>query len=108
MDCLNCKKEVLQTPGKRERQFCNSTCRSNFWQKAKRKVAQNNKPGNKKRLQKERNTVSQAAAKHSNPLTPDACVKPKNLDELKALCPFEAGTDERRVWVAEERQKYGI
>lgn len=36
-------------------------------------------------------------------------VKPRNLDELKALCPAEI-TDkyERAAWVGKERQKYGI
>lgn len=33
---------------------------------------------------------------------------PTTLDELKALCPFEKGTDEFRLWVQTERQKYGI
>lgn len=33
---------------------------------------------------------------------------PKNLDELKALCPFKKGTDEYRLWVQTERQKYSI
>lgn len=37
MQCAECKKELEQTPGKRPKVFCNSTCRSNFWQKAKRK-----------------------------------------------------------------------
>lgn len=37
MKCLECKKDLEQTPGKRVKQFCNSTCRSNFWQKEKRK-----------------------------------------------------------------------
>jgi hypothetical protein len=31
--CLNCKKDLVQTAGKREKIFCNSTCRSNYWQK---------------------------------------------------------------------------
>lgn len=31
--CLECKKEIIQTSGKRKRQFCNSSCRSLFWQK---------------------------------------------------------------------------
>lgn len=35
-------------------------------------------------------------------------VKPKNLDELKALCPFPEKTLERSDWVRTERQKYGI
>lgn len=35
--------------------------------------------------------------------------KPRNLEELKALCPPEL-TDEwdRRAWIRTERQKYGI
>lgn len=32
---------------------------------------------------------------------------PTTLDELKALCPH-TDKDERRIWVATERQKYGI
>jgi len=42
MKCLNCDTELEQTEGKREKQFCNSTCRSNYWQKAKRKKKLNN------------------------------------------------------------------
>lgn len=34
--------------------------------------------------------------------------KPKNLDELKALCPYPEKSDERSEWVRTERQKYGI
>ena len=36
MKCKNCNKELVQIPGKRGKQFCNSTCRSNYWQKSKR------------------------------------------------------------------------
>lgn len=35
-NCKNCDESIPQTEGKRKRDFCNSTCRSNFWQKAKR------------------------------------------------------------------------
>lgn len=34
--CKNCGHSVDQTPGKRTKEFCNVTCRSNFWQKKKR------------------------------------------------------------------------
>lgn len=34
--------------------------------------------------------------------------KPKNLDELKAICPYPEKSDERSEWVRIERQKYGI
>jgi endogenous inhibitor of DNA gyrase (YacG/DUF329 family) len=36
MNCPNCDKELEQIEGKRQKQFCNSTCRSNFWQKQNR------------------------------------------------------------------------
>jgi len=39
MECLNCGEVLHQTPGKRERKYCNSTCRSNHFQKEKRKEA---------------------------------------------------------------------
>lgn len=36
MNCLQCGKELINTPGRRPKQFCNSTCRSNYWNKAKK------------------------------------------------------------------------
>lgn len=45
MQCPNCGKEIIQTDGKRKKQFCNSTCRSNVWHKERRK---NKKPTPKK------------------------------------------------------------
>jgi len=36
MECLDCEKELIQIPKKRKKEFCNSTCRSNYWQKADR------------------------------------------------------------------------
>lgn len=35
-------------------------------------------------------------------------MKPKNLDELKALCPFPEKSEERSQWIRIERQKYKI
>jgi len=45
MKCPNCEKEIEQTKGKRKKKFCNSTCRSNVWQKKKRKLEEK-KPEN--------------------------------------------------------------
>lgn len=45
MKCPNCEKELEQIEGKRAKQFCNSTCRSNHWQKEKRKVSFIDKKG---------------------------------------------------------------
>jgi hypothetical protein len=35
-NCLNCNEPIEQTPGKKEKQFCNVSCRSSYWQKQKR------------------------------------------------------------------------
>ena len=37
MGCKECDKDLAQTDGKRKKEFCNSTCRSNFWQKNRKK-----------------------------------------------------------------------
>ncbi len=29
--CLFCQKEIVQSEGKRKKEYCNNTCRSNFW-----------------------------------------------------------------------------
>jgi len=44
MKCPNCDKELKQTEGKREKKFCNSTCRSNVWAKLKRQKKENKAP----------------------------------------------------------------
>ncbi|HEY5391437.1 MAG TPA: hypothetical protein VIJ57_04940 [Hanamia sp.] len=33
--CLNCGKEVKQTPGKKERKYCDDKCKQKHWQKMK-------------------------------------------------------------------------
>lgn len=48
MGCLECGKELIQTPGKRPKQFCNVTCRSNYWQKKNRAEKERGKPGRPK------------------------------------------------------------
>ena len=42
--CLNCGTELTQLAGKRKKVFCDSTCRSNYWQKQKRKTSTFVKP----------------------------------------------------------------
>lgn len=61
MKCLECQTELTQTLGKREKKFCNSTCRSNYWQKQKvleRKLTETNsktEPENKEEIEKQTN-----------------------------------------------------
>lgn len=124
-ECLNCGQELALLPGKRVKVFCNSTCRSNYWQKADRlekagktdeevvkilsQITKNNKPKNKKRIEKERNTVAVISAKIQNPLTESQMIRPpRTLDELKALCPKELTGFEKSQWIGTKRQEYGI
>lgn len=37
-NCKKCGKELTQTEGRRAKQFCNSNCRSTFWQNKNKKV----------------------------------------------------------------------
>lgn len=97
------------------------------------KVAENNKPENKERIESERKGSGKKATKMAYPGV-EGCIceigrpynniccpihgngdkgltisgdAPKTLDELKKLCPF-TDPDERRIWVAKERQKYNL
>lgn len=44
MTCKQCNKELIQTEGRREKEFCDSTCRSKYWYGQ-------NKKGKKKKKQ---------------------------------------------------------
>lgn len=103
MECKFCKKVVEQPEGKRKKEFCNNTCRSNFW------YAQNKK--GKPSVTLTDNTKPNKELKP--PTTPKTnytinTSTPKNLIELKTMCPFKEIGDERSAWIATERQKYGI
>jgi len=115
MKCTNCGAEIKQAEGKRERRFCDSTCRSGYWQKQKRasnvkkeyvplpkdyvpsiRIAAIDVLGNKKPL--------------VNKLTPEVKVefKPKTLAELKAKCPKGFDVFDKAKWIQDNRLKYGI
>lgn len=47
-------------------------------------------------------------AKSNNGINTATGRKPRNLGELKALCPPELKDLDRSAWIATERQKYGI
>lgn len=52
MGCLNCGNELVNTPGKKPKQFCGISCRSNYWQKKKRDESgpSAKKPGRPKKI----------------------------------------------------------
>lgn len=81
MKCLECEIELVQIPKKRVKQFCSSTCRSNFWQKAKRKVAENNKPENKKRILGKRNKKPHIP-EQKNPLTETDAIQESAVEKM--------------------------
>jgi hypothetical protein len=45
--CKHCEEEVPQVPGKKKKEFCNNTCRSNYWY-AKNKKKEKNSSNSKR------------------------------------------------------------
>lgn len=56
MKCPVCKKDFNPDTGRRPKKFCTDECKVKFWNAAK-KVQQNNKPENKKRIEEERSAT---------------------------------------------------
>lgn len=117
-DCLFCGKEVVTKPGKKPRQFCGGNCRNKHYYKVANEGKIRKKPGRKpkgvplpqdyveikgtiKAVDSTGKTVIEDVAK---PITRS----PKNLDELKSLCPENLSGFDRSMWIAENRQKYGL
>jgi DNA-directed RNA polymerase subunit M/transcription elongation factor TFIIS len=95
-NCLNCGKILVSTEGKREKKFCNSTCRSNYWQKEKVKM----------KATKKTFKVAKTEPKGKK----NTCVNPtfKTLEELKAACPKELNGVDKGAWISENRVKFNI
>lgn len=122
MEVKTCKRKKCGKPfkpNKPKQQFCSDKCRVYFSrEQVKEAVTGNTKPANKARILKERQIPSKVSGSAKNPLTRAQCVevppkkeashKPKNLEELKALCPAELTGFDRSTWIAENRQKYNI
>jgi hypothetical protein len=101
VQCKECGELLTQTPGKRLREYCNSTCRSNYWQKLKRKNNTKAAPM----------PVDYVEVKEIKAISIDGTVNPiipKNLAELKAMCPPELTGLDRSEWISDNRLKYGI
>lgn len=82
MECPVCKKEFNEHTGRRPKKFCSDECKVKFWN-AKKKVALNNKPENKKRIEEERNTP---------------------IDTTNFKQPVFANDIERQLWEFEQQQ----
>lgn len=84
-NCKNCGNPLVQSPKKRAKQFCDSTCRSGYWQKQKR-ILKNNKPANKARILKERESIAKPLDVRKYPLTEDEMepvVTPATIERLE-------------------------
>ncbi len=104
--CKSCGSELKNTPGRRQKEFCNSTCRSKFWY-AVNKAPKKEAIVNVVDLSKPNKGVKDLSKK---PVETNYSVdtRPKTLDELKKLCPAELTDFDRSEWIANERQKFGI
>lgn len=102
--CLQCQKWVDQPKGKKKKDFCNDTCRSNF------RYAKNKKSKVKFVSPTPESYNSEKIINITND-EPSQWVEPntlKTLIELKELCPPELKGLERSSWIAKNRRKYGI
>jgi uncharacterized Zn finger protein (UPF0148 family) len=119
--CLNCGADLTQLPKKRAKVFCDSTCRSNYWQKSDRlekagksteeivsilsQLAKNNKPDNKKKIEKERNTEYKIGESHKQPEV-DNSAKIKELEEeFKRVTGTSTIAIQRRKFIQQQISK---
>ena len=118
-NCLNCGKEVPQKEGKRQRKYCDDSCKMAFHNKKKpkeskyvlkstyealkkdyetliaRNVAENNKPENKAHILAEINEVIQRPAEvFKQPLTPKEAIK----QPIQSKMPEGLGWKEQLEW----------
>ena len=73
MGCKHCKKDLEHLPGKRKKEFCNDTCRSNFWQKERRR--------------KINEAMDLKEKKESEPVVPSEKEEPKEEKKRKPVIP---------------------
>jgi hypothetical protein len=98
MDCPVCKKEFDEHTGRRPKKFCSDNCKVKFWN-VKKKVAENNKPENKKRILGERNaTPITEKSIYQNPIA-DNSEKIKELEEEIKTLPDVGLGKKRRIFL---------
>jgi hypothetical protein len=77
-ECRFCKKEIEQPAGKRAKEFCNNTCRSNYWYDKNKKgktVIKVNQPTNEKKIEPPKTTDTTINTISSRPFMNDAIRK---------------------------------
>jgi len=126
-NCKHCSKPLKHVPGRKQKSFCNPNCRNKYFYAERKKIIEAAKaaliplPSAYVTVKKVGVLTKDGTAKPLIPKTPkvDAPIKPvhevlgshmrpRNLDELKKLCPPELTGFDRSAWISTERQKYGI
>ena len=80
MNCPVCQNEFNPNTGRRQKRFCSDPCKVKFWN-AFKKVGKNNQPEKKVAIEAERETVSEASNKATNPLTQKEAIPPMPIKE---------------------------
>ena len=104
--CKYCNKDF--EPKNPKGKFCSDRCRVYFGRREKSLQAKGFKNGDT--VLHGIATLDEKGNKSAVILKePIVLIKaPKNLAELKELCPFKENGDERSAWIAKNRQKYSI
>ena len=133
--CLNSEKEIISIEGRRAKKYCDNKgkCKGEYFRKLK-KVADfvpkskyddlNNRYNQliNATRGKDENGVNNDEVKVTDLTKPNKEVKvkiiattnysidtlPKNLNDLKDLCPKELNGFEKSDWISQNRVKYGI
>lgn len=98
--CANCGQELTHTEGRRKKKFCTENCRIKFHYK--------NHPRSKKKPTASPKIEQKAALPKPPPVIVLPQQRPRNLDELRAMCPKELDGLDRSDWIRTNRQKYNI
>lgn len=105
--CLQCGNTIEQPVGKKTKNFCNNTCRSNYWyDKNKKKGVVATAPSKSKILPAKKGIAKEKFV--NAPQTPIGSSLPRTLDDIKEMCPKDLTGFDRSVWISKTRVFYKI
>ncbi len=111
LKCKKCGTELTQTEGRRAKEFCNSNCRSTFWQKNKKKINDLSEVSSVKHIPASKREICAAVAEqvHEEKSEPQLDIE-EIKNQIKAIreekIPKERDTIlGRKVWSAEQEKK---
>lgn len=105
--CLQCGETIEQPIGKKIKNFCNNTCRSNYWyNKNKKKHIVATAPSKSKKIPAKNGMAKEKPL--ANKQHPEEPVSPKTLDDIKRMCPDNLRGIDRSIWISQTRVFYKI